>query len=408
MFEQLFPRSHRRYSASPYAKELSGFAHWLDEVGYGHDPAHDHVRRLREVLDSADRRLHWCIGRTEIAELFARRPDTVLNRATQRAFRRYLQARGRLLAEPDRRPHSATLVAYEELLRVVRGLSESTIVQHLHTVTAFLREALPDGSPFSVLTPQCVDRHLVTVGKRICRQSLQHWVAHLRSFLRFCHANGLLTRPLDAIDTARVYRDELPPRALPWRTVLALLDSVDRIDSMGWRDYAILHLMSHYGLRPCEVVSLQLDAIDWGAGTMRVTQRKTRSTLILPLAEHTVRILQRYQIEGRPSNSARPELFLRARSPAGPMKHYAVGDVYYSRARRSGLDLQGTSAYSLRHSFAMRLLDRGVGIKAIGDVLGHRSLESTCVYLRLQMDALRDVALPLPRTTDAPAPEGEQ
>jgi site-specific recombinase XerD len=61
------------------------------------------------------------------------------------------------------------------------------------------------------------------------------------------------------------------------------------------------------------------------------------------------------------------------------------------------LALQGTSAYCLRHSFAMRLLQRGVGIKAIGDVLGHRGLESTCVYLRLQLDALRDVALPVPQ-----------
>jgi site-specific recombinase XerD len=165
--------------------------------------------------------------------------------------------------------------------------------------------------------------------------------------------------------------------------------------------------MSHYGLRPCEVVSLRLDAIDWDAGTLCVAQRKTRSMLILPLAERTVRILKRYLLEGRPG-SDRPELFLRARGPAGPMKHYGVGELYQTRARRSGLDLQGTSAYSLRHSFAMRLLNRGVGIKAIGDVLGHRGLESTCVYLRLQLDTLRDVALPVPRAADAHTPEGEQ
>ena len=51
MLEQLFPKYHRRYAASPHAKELRAFAHWLDEVGYGRDPAHDHVRRLREALD---------------------------------------------------------------------------------------------------------------------------------------------------------------------------------------------------------------------------------------------------------------------------------------------------------------------------------------------------------------------
>jgi integrase/recombinase XerD len=90
------------------------------------------------------------------------------------------------------------------------------------------------------------------------------------------------------------------------------------------------------------------------------------------------------------------------------MTNVGVGGLYQARALRSGLDLQGTSAYSLRHSFAMRLLERGVGIKAIGDVQGHRGLESTCVYLRLQLDALRDVALPVPRVADPRRKGGEQ
>jgi len=98
---------------------------------------------------------------------------------------------------------------------------------------------------------------------------------------------------------------------------------------------------------------------------------------------------------GRPSN-ARPELFLRQRSPVGPVTHYTVCDVYTKRARDSGQPLQGTSSYCLRHAFAMRLLTRGVGIKIIGDLLGHRTLESTCVYLRLQTETLREVALPVP------------
>ncbi len=201
-----------------------------------------------------------------------------------------------------------------------------------------------------------------------------------------------LAQPLDAIDMSRVYRDELPPRALPWSTVIELLRSIDRNDAVGWRDYAILHLMSHYGLRPCEIASLRLDAIDWQAGTLRVAQRKMRSVLILPMADRTLRIIKHYLFEGRPG-SERPELFLRARGPAGPMKHYAVGNICQARAARSGLDLRGTSAYSLRHSFAMRLLERGVGIKAIGDVLGHRGLE--CLLRWYRQDA--DVQSQLPK-----------
>jgi len=405
MLEQLFPKYHRRYAASPHAKELRAFAHWLDEVGYGRDPAHDHVRRLREALDHKGSEFPADIDRAGLDDLFAPLPDVALYRATRQTFGRYLDARGRLLAQPDRRPHATTLVAYEDQLRSVRGLSASTVAQHLATIQAFLHEALANGSPISALTRECIERHLVKTGQRISRQSLQHWVARLRAFLRFCHANELLPQALDAIDTPRVYRDELPPRALPWNTIIELLRSIDRHDAVGWRDYTILHLMSHYGLRPCEVASLRLDAIDWQAGTLRVEQRKTHSVLLLPMADRTLRIIKRYLFEGRPG-SDRPELFLRARGPAGPMKHYAVGNIYQARAARSGLDLRGTSAYCLRHSFAMRLLERGVGIKAIGDVLGHRGLESTCVYLRLQLDALRDVALPVPRVAVAVAVTG--
>jgi integrase len=164
---------------------------------------------------------------------------------------------------------------------------------------------------------------------------------------------------------------------------------------MGWRDYTILHLMAYYGLRPSEIVALTLDSIDWTSKTLQVEQRKTRSVLLLPLAQRTLNLLRRYLRHGRPG-SDHPQLFLRARRPAGPLQHYAVIDLFDKRARLSGLALQGSSSYCLRHAFAMRLLRQGVGIKAIGDLLGHHSLESTCVYLRIDTDLLRSVALPVP------------
>ncbi len=105
MLEQLFPKYHRRYAASPHARELRAFARWLDKVGYGRDPAHDHVRRLREALDRRRRPLDAPIDRAGVDSLFAELPDNALYRATRRAFSRFLEACGRLLAEPDQRPH---------------------------------------------------------------------------------------------------------------------------------------------------------------------------------------------------------------------------------------------------------------------------------------------------------------
>ena len=225
-----------------------------------------------------------------------------------------------------------------------------------------------------------------------------HIVASLRAFLRFVFLCGAIRTPLDAIDTPRTYRGELPPRALDWRLVQRLLRSINRSSLAGWRDYAILHLMAHYGLRPSEIVALRVDSVDWGAQLIRVDQRKTRSTLVLPLADRSTAVLRGYLRRGRPE-SADPHLFLRARCPAGSLRNTAVCDIFYKRAQASGLALDGYSSYCLRHAFAMRLLGRGVGVKAIGDLLGHRSLESTCVYLRLDATRLRTVALDVPRGT---------
>ena len=244
-----------------------------------------------------------------------------------------------------------------------------------------------------------MEAFVVAEGRRLKRQSLQHTVARLRAFLRFCYDRNELGERLDAIDAPRTYRGESPPRALAWKLVQDLLRSIDRSDAAGLRDHAILWLMAHYGLRPSEIVTLTLASIDWQAKTLRVEQCKTRSVLILPLADKALRMLKSYLRRGRPASS-HPELFLRLRAPEGPLKHTAICDLYKKHSRRSRLPLDGSCSYDLRHSFAMRLLDRGVGIKLIGDLLGHRTLESTCVYLRLQTTALRGVALPLPAQDD--------
>jgi integrase len=153
--------------------------------------------------------------------------------------------------------------------------------------------------------------------------------------------------------------------------------------------------MAYYGLRPSEIAALRIDSIAWQAKTCHVEQRKTQSDLVLPLSQRTLKILRQYLRYGRPE-SPLPYLFLRVRRPAGGLRHYGVCDIFYKRAAESGLSLEDRSSYCLRHSFAMRLFERRVGVKAIGDLLGHRSLEATCVYLRLDTSTLRTVALPVP------------
>lgn len=396
MLTNLFPKYHRRYLASPIADWLTGFADWLVSVGYAHDPAHDHVRRLKQVLEARGSVTPDAVfSVAELATMFTSARQQPQFRGTRRAFERYLAACGRLVVEPECIRFTPLLDTYRRHLLETRGLAASTISQHLTSVAAFLAQSVSADASFQDLSAQAVERFVLAAGQRLKRQSLQHTIAQLRAFLRFCHDRGELRERLDIIDTPRTYRDELPPRALSWSLVQKLLRSIDRSDPLGCRDHAMLYLMAYYGLRPSEIVTLTLPSIDWENKTLRVEQCKTHSLLVLPLSDQALRVLKRYLRCGRPG-STHPQIFLRGRTPAGPIKHTAVCDIYEKRAKLSELPLQGTSSYGLRHAFAMRLLDRGVGIKAIGDLLGHHTLESTCVYLRLQTEALREVGLPLP------------
>jgi site-specific recombinase XerD len=102
-----------------------------------------------------------------------------------------------------------------------------------------------------------------------------------------------------------------------------------------------------------------------------------------------------YLREGRPRSAFR-EIFLTVAAPILPLKRQSAGYAIRSRVKRSGLDIAFRGIHCLRHSYAVHLLRQGVSLKGIGDLLGHRSTESTYVYLRLDLDELREVALPLP------------
>ncbi|MFH0900591.1 MAG: tyrosine-type recombinase/integrase [Pseudomonadota bacterium] len=399
MLRGLFPRSHRSYQQSPWAEELREFGGWLRATGYSRDSTCGHLFRLKRALERmVDLRPGATFTVVQLSSAFCSGSSSqaALYRATQRAYQRFLAASARLTIPPTCDRFEAFRLSYRQHLAALRGFAATTIQQHDRTMGDFLSRSLDPHRALADLTPADVERYLLLKSPAVTRQTLQHTVAHLRSFLRYGYERGDIRSRLDTmIDTPRTYRGELPPRAPDWRLVQELLGSIDRSGRAGWRDYAILHLMAHYGLRPSEIVTLRLDSMDWSAGVLHVEQRKTRSPLVLPLVAETLSMLRLYLCRGRPT-TRHPELFLRARSPEGALQPSTVTTIFEKRARLSGLALGGYSAYCLRHAFAMRLLTRGVGVKAIGDLLGHRSLESTCQYLRLDVDMLREVALPVP------------
>jgi integrase/recombinase XerD len=405
MLQELFPRVHGRYSSLPVlGAALEGFAAFLLSRGYPRRLLRLHLRAARHVDERLRRRRCGSIGEVARADLRGCAPPAgesqqdASSSAVVRLFEMYLTEQGLLPQPRPSNPAEERLAEYRRYLARVRGLAQSTIEAHLATATQLVARLNDQCGSAACPRPtaQDIEAFVAHTGRCVSRATLQHTVAHLRSLLRFLATRGEIPVGLDSqIDTPRLYRGERLPRSLPWATVRALLESINRSTPLGKRDYAMFQLMVNYGLRASEVVGLRLDNIQWRTGCVCVAAPKTAAPLILPLTDAVGDSLLAYLRGGRPQSYYR-EVFLRHRAPAGILKPTAVTEAFQAWSRRSGLSIPFQGCHCLRHSYAVQLLRQGISLKTIGDLLGHRSAESTCVYLRLAVEDLREVALDLP------------
>jgi site-specific recombinase XerD len=293
---------------------------------------------------------------------------------------------------------AAKAMSYGEYLRKARGFSPGTIQRYESISQEFLDYLGFDGGAESLrnIDGTVIESFIKFRGRRASRTHLQKIVAAVRGFLKFLAMSGDVAPGFDGqIISSRVYRGERLPRALVWETVQAFLKAIDRSTPMGKRDYAMFLLMATYGLRRGEVGNLKLENVEWRLGRISLVQTKTGTGLTLPLTDDVGASLLDYLQHGRPNWPFR-EVFLRARAPEGPLGSPAISDAFDNWVRRSGLPIPFQGPHCLRHSLAVHLLRQGGSLKEIGDVLGHRNAESTCIYIRLAVEDLREVALSLP------------
>lgn len=405
MLSSLSLRTPARYSSLPLVGDvLDGLCQWLDQHGYPEKAIRRRVHGSPLLAESLR-----CKGVRSFRELTARdlmslRPKPTywtaqIAGALIQSLTEYLEERGELAAATPTRSDEV-VGAFCRYLRDVRGLASRTAEGEGDRVNRWLQFLRFDARPSGLesLKVADIEDFLAQEGRRLGRSSMQKLVGTMRSFLRFLAAEGKVPTALDAqIDSPRCSRDERLPRSLPWESVRDLLGGIDRSTSKGLRDYAMLLLIATYGLRVSEVAALTLDDISWRSCRIRVPRPKVGTPLDLPLTDEVATALLDYLSCGRQSFTLR-SLFLRVRIPIRPIESTAICDVFDGWAARAGIQLPSGAGgpHCLRHSVAVRLLRQGTPVKAIGDLLGHRGVESTGVYLRLNVDDLRDVALTLP------------
>ncbi len=410
LLSSLFPLAHARYSSLPLLGDVwEQFCEWLERQGYPSEAIRRRVRAgplvTAELVDRQVASLDELTA-SELRSLAAKptRWTEQLAVSLVRSLAEFLKEQGQLAPEQTTLTDQK-VAAYRSYLVNVRGLAPATVARHGVKASEFLEFLDFDTNPerLSRLSVEDIDVFIAEAGRRLGRVSMLHVTATLRSFLRFLGAEGDVPPCLDAsVDSPRCFRGERLPRALPWGIVRSLLSSIDRSFTKGRRDFAMLLLIATYGLRVGEIAALRLGDVAWRSRQLRVPRPKVGTPLLLPLTDEVATALTDYLRHGRTPSKHR-QLFLRVRIPPGPIKSTAVCDAFDVWAERAGIRLpRGTGGpHCLRHSLALHLLRQGASVKTIGDLLGHRSAESTCVYLRLQVDDLRDVALPLPKAVSA-------
>jgi len=273
-----------------------------------------------------------------------------------------------------------------------RGLAGSTAAAYVERARRFLAGCLAGGG-LGGLTAADVTRAVLRESEAVSVGSAQYFVAGLRAFLRFCFIQGLVAADLSAAALAVTGRRRSPlPQRISRADGQALLKSCDRRCAVGRRDFAVVLTLLRLGLRAGEVAALSLDDIDWRAAEV-VVRGKGRRTDRLPLPADVGAAIAGYLRRGRPKTTRR-EVFLTALAPVRPLGRGGVSSIVRRACRRAGLAPVG--AHRLRHTLACDMVGVGVPLPEIGEILRHRSIASTAVYARVDLDRLRLLAQPWP------------
>jgi len=295
-------------------------------------------------------------------------------------------------------PDEELLTRYDTHLLRVRGLAESTREGYLRGARQFL-QWFRDRHPGHSLGDLCGSNVLAFVTEAFGQPNSTVWKKSVcsltRIFLRYLRWEGIISLDLDrTVPSIPHWRLANIPRHLPWEQVRALIDSVDIDLPEGKRDRAIILLIATLGLRNKEIRSLQLGHIAWKSSEIHLPRTKSLRERILPLTSEVGEALADYILNGRPKVD-RSEVFLSHIAPRGPyVKAGGIVQIIKKRLMLAGIEAPSNGAHMLRHSLATHMINVGVSVYKIADLLGHASIDTTAIYTKVDVKHLASVALP--------------
>lgn len=402
-----YPGTFRRKAEGPLVPYIDSFVELLDEQGFG--PVSS-CKQIRLGFDFS----RW-LSKNKVP----------LEQLTADSIARYLQYRAhrRRAAKGDRRAlqrlldllrrqgvapaeHATQIAAapaeqyvqqYASYLRDDRALAASTIVAYQGFAVAFLTARFgADEVRLEDLNPVDVIHFVQRQAQHLHPKRAHLMTTALRSLLRYARHRGESQLDLAAaVPRVALWRMASIPRAISSQHIQAVLAHCDRRQAVGRRDYAILLLLARLGLRAGEIAALTLDDIDWEAGRFSVHTKGNR-VCQLPLPAEVGEAIADYLQHGRPRSSSR-SVFLRAKAPfRGFRGQQSVGKLVTHALAHAGIQTGSKGAHQFRHALATQMLQKGAPLAEIGELLGHRRVDTTRIYAKVDLTALHTLALPWP------------
>lgn len=414
--EQVFfdPNALKRFRAGPLASKIGGFSEWLSKYGFARSTIRRHISNVshfsryleqKKLTDPASfnsghvRRFiteHFphCRHRRSGAKHYHRIACSI------HRFIEYLNEDGQV--DP---PHycnasyHAILDKYFKWLRDYHNSAPGTLTLRRQYLVQFL-DWMDVGSitqQLLELSPDQVETFFINYSQshgRAARRSMQ---ATLRTFFRFCFAEGYTPRDFaEVVPTLRTYKLDKIPRGINEEDARRLLSNINRNNDMGRRDYAIIQLLYTYGIRGGQLRALRLKDIDWQQSQIHFRALKHGKDILQPLTNEVGESLLDYLQHGRPELSY-PEVFLTLRAPYRPMQYSTtLSEIIARRMHAAGIMAPTYGAHAFRHRFASRMLEHSHSLKSIADMIGHRCIQTTFIYTKVDFQALNQVALDWP------------
>lgn len=293
----------------------------------------------------------------------------------------------------------ALVEAFDAFQRRTRGLRPRTLLGRSALIRIFVRDVLGN-DPIDVrrIVPSDVVGFVKGMTRRYSPCSMKNVGTALRSLFGFLQVQGLVDGRLKAaIPRVAAWRLSSLPRCLTDKQLAVVLAAPVTEAPCARRDRAIVFCLATLGLRPGEVADLCLADIDWRRAVISLRTRKTRRAAVLPLPQRAARTIVDYLRRERPETPERRVFVQHLGSRRGMPISSAIVTATVARAlRRAGVEAPMKSAYVFRHTVASRMVRHGASLKEVADVLGHCSLDTTAIYAKLDIPALREVARPWP------------